>query len=88
MFQLRSVRKIIFFYCSPTFRSRVSTSGGILYGKQQLCFKILSDGCYARYQGVVVVVAQLNINSDHFAQRHKKKDVQKQETQDLSRCQG
>ena len=56
MFQLRSVRKIIFLYCSSTFRSRVNTSFGILYGKQQLCLKILSDGCYARYQGVVVVV--------------------------------
>ena len=33
-------------------------------------------------------VAQLNINSDHFAQRHQKKDVQKQEEQYVSRCQG
>ena len=33
-------------------------------------------------------VAWLNINSDHFAQRHLNKGVQKQEKQDLSRCQG
>ena len=39
--------------------------------------------CYTVYQGVVVVVAQLNINSDNFAQRHQKKDVQKHEKQDL-----
>ena len=34
-------------------------------------------------------VAQLKTNSDHFAQRHQKKDVQTllQEKQDLSRCQ-
>ena len=35
-------------------------------------------------------VAQPKINSDHFAQRHQKQDVQKllQEKQDMSKCQG
>ena len=39
---------------------------------------------------IVTPGAKLKVNSDHFAQRHQKKDAQKllQEIQDLSRCQG
>ena len=56
---------------------------------------MLSDGCFAQYQGMVIIVTyvpnfnvtQIKVNSDHFAQRHQKKDVQKllEEIQDLSR---